>query len=110
MQKSQQQALISFSVSHQLDCSCNQCKYFGGILELFKLYSADQFTDLKLRKVWAWLKNRYWHISQPLPKNSPPLSLFVQCMVDSMKFEFDPETQLTKYLLLEDILCLDSKD
>lgn len=101
-----QKSLIAFLIAHKNNCDCNQCQYFGGIGELFKIYEPQDFNDMKLRKIYNWLLNKFKHGSCHLENldfindpTAPKLSDISECAEQSMVFENG------KYLLLKDILC-----
>lgn len=112
-------------VTHPSDCDCNQCGEFGGIKELAKMYSVSDFTELKVRKIYAWLKAKNdCHITKLdfEEPTAPKLSDIVDYSTESMVFEPIMQEEKTegftnrtvsplqkkqigiKYLLLKDIL------
>ena len=102
--------MINFLINHPSSCECDQCRYFGGIKELARVYSAEEFSDKSLRKIWVWLKCKLGRgschlsdldfISDP---TAPLLSDVVKCSADSIVFEETLE-KIPKYLFLKDIL------
>lgn len=102
----QQLSLIAYMVRHPSNCDCNECQYFGGVGELFKIYTPQEFTEIKLRKIYGWLHSQFLKGSCHLEDldfindpTTPKLSDISECAEQSMVFENG------KYLLLKDILC-----
>lgn len=99
----QQKSLISFAVTHYKYCLCDQCNYFGGVDELFRIYSPKFFTSNLLRRIWGWLlvenkKGSCYIVDLDLESTlAPKLSILVACSTESMVF-------YPKYLLLKDVL------
>lgn len=111
MNNLQQMSLVAYMVIHPFDCSCTQCADLGGILNLIDLYKVSDFTDVKLRKIYAWLlKNLMNQGCQIKDLNfhestAPKLSDIVHCSNESMIFENMDDRKTRRYLLLKDILC-----
>lgn len=85
-------------------CSCQQCEYFGGLVELFEIYPPDTFTNNLLRQIWAWLdiqlskgRNEIWKHDTEDPTR-PKLYHLARCISESMQFNQD------NYLFLKDYL------
>jgi len=92
-----------------MNCDCKQCENFGGINQLFKIYDADFFTDLNLRRIWVWLLAKFKFGSCNIKDlnfvedpTAPKLSDIVDCSEKSMVF-VEKEGK-TEYKLLADIL------
>jgi hypothetical protein len=117
-------SLIAYTVSHPSRCDCSQCEDFGGVKELLKMYQVSDFPDLRLRKIYAWLKMKFPDcLLQDLDfeeAGAPLLSLLTECCVESMVYEpiyenvsteftnstapINPRVIGQKYLKLKDIL------
>lgn len=88
--KLQQNGLITYITTCKGGCECYLCEYFGGAKNMFEIFSPDDFTEIKLRKIWSWLKRQYLfngtcdlmslNFNDPIaPKNSD----ITQCHLDS---------------------------
>lgn len=86
----QQNSLITYVSSHSAKCDCQDCKYFGGVEELFKTFDPQSFINAKLARIYTWLQRQFIKNGTcDLPSlnyedpTAPKLSDISQCHTDS---------------------------
>ena len=87
--KIQQDSLITYLTTCKSGCDCHTCKELGGAENMFAIFTSDDFSENKLRKIWQWLKVQYQkngscdllslNFEDP---SAPKLSDITQCHID----------------------------